>query len=121
MVTERSPRHCPHCGALGILPLDQPHDPDGGITDPIMLCPVCNEEFRAVGAKWLGAFRPPDNATDEERDRWAQDVADLMAERAAGWTEHGDDDPTIDICGGPEEPDPEFVEFTEDMGWPDEE
>lgn len=55
----RSARHCPDCGALGILPLAQRHTPDGGIQDPVLICPVCSTEFWAVGVKWLGALKPP--------------------------------------------------------------
>ena len=33
----RDARHCPHCGARGILPLDQPKEPSGAIQDPVML------------------------------------------------------------------------------------
>jgi hypothetical protein len=51
-----STRHCPTCGALGILPLDQPRGEHGEIVDPIMLCPVCEVEYRATGVTWLGAF-----------------------------------------------------------------
>jgi hypothetical protein len=39
----RDARHCPRCGAMGILPLAQP-------------TPVCEEECRATGMRWLGAF-----------------------------------------------------------------
>jgi len=42
-------RHCPTCGTLGILPLDQAHDERGRIIDPMMLCPRCEVEFRATG------------------------------------------------------------------------
>jgi len=51
-------RCCPDCGARGILPLDQPHDMGGGITDPLMLCPTCEKEFCAVGFTF-GAVKPP--------------------------------------------------------------
>ena len=60
---------CPDCGARGILPLAQQRTPDGGIQDPVMICPVCEVEFRAVGVKWLGAFGPPDpTATAEAQE-----------------------------------------------------
>jgi hypothetical protein len=51
----RDARHCPRCGAMGILPLAQP-TPDGQIQDPVMICPICEEECRATGMRWLGAF-----------------------------------------------------------------
>lgn len=43
-MSKRSParpdgRHCPKCDAMGILPLELPHDYDGHIVDPVMLCP----------------------------------------------------------------------------------
>lgn len=60
---EGGPRalHCPDCGARGILPLAQPHTAGGGIKDPVMICPICETEFRAVGATWVGVVRPPQN------------------------------------------------------------
>lgn len=68
------PRHCPRCGARGIVPMEQAKEPSGAIQDPVMLCPVCGDEFQAAGIRWLGASRPPDlaTATDEEIERWAQ-------------------------------------------------
>jgi hypothetical protein len=73
----RDPRHCPRCGARGILPLDQPKEPSGAIQDPVMLCPVCGDEFRATGIRRLGAAKPPDlaTATDEDIERWAEEFA----------------------------------------------
>ncbi len=55
-------RHCPRCGASGILPLAQPREPDGTIKNPLMICPVCDDAFRATGMTWLGAFRPAPDA-----------------------------------------------------------
>jgi hypothetical protein len=79
-----SARHCPRCGAMGILPLDQPRGPTGAIKDPVMICPICADEFRATGAAWLGAFRPPDLAKSTENGtrQWAKDVATAIANRA---------------------------------------
>jgi len=68
MVTRSSPRHCPHCGALGILPLDQPHDERGRIVDPVMECPRCETEFRATRATWLGALQFPDDWDELSED-----------------------------------------------------
>jgi RNA polymerase subunit RPABC4/transcription elongation factor Spt4 len=56
--SRRDARHCPVCGARGILPFDQPAAPDGSIENPTMICPVCEVEFLAVGMRWVGAFRP---------------------------------------------------------------
>jgi hypothetical protein len=69
---------------MGILPLDQPRGPTGAIKDPVMICPICADEFRAVGAAWLGAFRPPDLAKSTENGtrQWAKDVAKAIANRA---------------------------------------
>ena len=77
-------RCCPKCGCRGILPLDQPHDERGRIKDPVMICPVCEDEFRATGVTWLGAFKPPDQAaaTDEKSLRWAEDVATVISSRS---------------------------------------
>ena len=73
-----SARHCPHCGALGILPLDQPHDERGWIVDPVMLCPICEVEFRATGVTWLGASRPPVNDTEDKLNAWAEAFVDAL-------------------------------------------
>jgi len=35
----RYARHCPQCGAMGILPLDQPAGDRGDFQDPVMICP----------------------------------------------------------------------------------
>jgi tRNA G26 N,N-dimethylase Trm1 len=79
-----SARHCPRCGAMGILPLDQPRGPTGAIKDLVMICPMCEDEFRATGATWLGAFRPPDLAKSIEDGtrQWAKDVAKVITNRA---------------------------------------
>jgi hypothetical protein len=78
----RSARRCPDCKALGILPLAQPHTPDGGIQDPLLICPVCdNREFRAIGVKWLGAFPKPTESADEH-DAALSRIAEQMAPRA---------------------------------------
>ena len=77
-------RSCPKCGCRGILPLDQPRDERGRIKDPVMICPVCEDEFRATGVIWLGAFKPPDQAaaTDDKTRQWAEDVARVIVNRA---------------------------------------
>ncbi len=66
----RDARHCPTCGALGIVPLDQPRKANGAIQDPVMICPVCEVEFRAAGMRYLAA-RPPEGfveLSEEEVD-----------------------------------------------------
>jgi hypothetical protein len=69
---------------MGILPLDQPRGPTGAIKDLVMICPMCEDEFRATGATWLGAFRPPDLAKSIEDGtrQWAKDVAKVITNRA---------------------------------------
>lgn len=62
----RDTRHCPSCGACGILPLDQPHDDRDVIVNPVMICPVCDVEFRADGMKWLGSARVDPSALNED-------------------------------------------------------
>jgi len=61
----RDARHCPQCGAMGILPLDKPARDRGEFQDPIMICPICEEEFRATGMTWLGVFAVADMTDDE--------------------------------------------------------
>lgn len=74
----RDARHCPRCDARGILPLDQPQGAQGEIADPVMLCPVCEEEFRATGMKWLGAVRVDTSESEEEQagqmEEWLLEV-----------------------------------------------
>jgi hypothetical protein len=45
--------------------------------------PVCGEEFRATGMKWLCASRPPylAMATDEDIERWVEGFVDAMLGR----------------------------------------
>jgi hypothetical protein len=62
---------------MGILPLDQPAGDHGQIEDPVMICPVCEEEFRTTGMKWLGAFNVAD-MTDDEIDAWAAHFVDTV-------------------------------------------
>ena len=74
----RDARHCPRCGTMGILPLDQPHGGHGEIADPVMLCPVCEKEFRAIGVRWLGAVRVDTSQSEEEQvgqiEEWLLEV-----------------------------------------------
>lgn len=74
-------RHCPDCGARGILPLEQPHTADGGIQDPVMICPICETEFRATGSKWLGAIKPPTN--------WESLSEEAKSKGLRGWPTSG--------------------------------
>ena len=74
-------RHCPTCGARGILPLDQPKDERGRIVDPAMIFPSCETEFRAEGMTWLGAVRPPITGTEEELEAWAAAFVDAILGR----------------------------------------
>jgi hypothetical protein len=46
-------RHCPTCGTRGIMPLDQRRDRRGRIKNPRMLCPSCEEEFKAEGFTFM--------------------------------------------------------------------
>src|SRR5579864_9541528 len=39
---------------MGILPLDQPSSEHGQIQDPVMICPICDDEFQAIGIRWRG-------------------------------------------------------------------
>jgi len=82
-----SARHCPTCGTLGILPLDQPRDERGRIVDPVMLCPVCDREFRATGLTWLGAVEVPadwDELPEDEKMEVARGMAREM-QRQSGF------------------------------------
>ena len=73
----RDARHCPQCGAMGILRLDQPAGDHGEIQDPVMLCPRCEVEFTASGMRWLGACNVGD-MTDEEIHEWAERLSDAI-------------------------------------------
>src|ERR1035437_7024566 len=54
------------------------------VVEQPVICPICEDEFRATGATWLGAFRPPDLAksTENETRQWATDVAKAITNRA---------------------------------------
>ena len=56
----RDVRDCPKCGIRGILPLDQPRDRRGRIKNPTMLCPSCEEEFKAVGFTFMILAKRPE-------------------------------------------------------------
>src|SRR5579872_3501246 len=103
----RDARHCPRCGARGILPLDQPRGDRGQIENPVMLCPVCREEFRAAGMTWLGAFRPSvvgsDGLTDEQIEEMAEAMANVLLEERDEQTHStGVGTGLLDPAGGPE-------------------
>jgi len=86
----RDARHCPRCGAMGILPLDQPAEVNGEIEDPVMICPLCEEEFRATGMRWLGAFDVAD-VTDEEIHDLAVGLVEWQDQISAQAKEQGFD------------------------------
>ena len=75
-------RHCPDCGALGILRLSQVNGSNDSIRSPRMLCPRCRKEFRAEGMTWVGPSGPstpvaPGGLTDEQ----ITEMAEMMVER----------------------------------------
>ena len=73
-------RDCPQCGARGILPLEQDRGEDaapGTIENPVMICPVCLQEFRSTGRTWLGVWDIAD-MTDENRERMVDAVIERM-------------------------------------------
>jgi len=74
----RDARNCPTCGAMGILPLAQPHELGGGIVNPVMLCPVCEVEFTATGMTYHAMAVPRDisGMSREERLAWARRMVD---------------------------------------------
>jgi|HubBroStandDraft_1064217.scaffolds.fasta_scaffold523104_1 hypothetical protein len=100
----RDARHCPRCGAMGILPLDQPGGAHGEIQDPVMICPVCDEEFTAEGMSWFGAFNVAD-MTDEEIHEWAERLSDAIWGTGHEGDRDAADDPVelLDIDGGPDD------------------
>lgn len=64
-------RDCPQCGARGVLPLHQ--DPGeralpGTIENPVMICPICQQEFTATAMTWLGAVSLADLSDNEIDD-----------------------------------------------------
>jgi hypothetical protein len=100
---------------MGILPLDQPDGEHGQIEDPVMICPVCEEEFRATGMKWLGAFDVA-KLTDEEIHKMAEQIVDTWFPEHSGDRLHGISDDLIDPFGGPDEPDPDLTPPREEGG-----
>jgi len=79
----RDARNCPRCGALGILPLAQPHEPDRGIVDPTMLCPVCEVEFTATGMTYhpIAVPRDIEGMSHEELRKWARTFVDAALDK----------------------------------------
>jgi hypothetical protein len=75
----RDSRHCPTCGAMAILPVDQPREANGAIQDPVMLCPMCEVEFTATGMRFVAA-RPPELGTlsEDEVRTWARAFVDAV-------------------------------------------
>jgi hypothetical protein len=63
---------------MGILPLERPSGDDGQIQDLVMICPVCKDEFRATGMRWLGAFKVA-IMSDAELDAWAEHIVDVLS------------------------------------------
>src|SRR5437879_5576163 len=74
-------RHCPRCGARGIVTLLQHEEPSGGIRDPIHNCPACGETWQAKGTLLLA---PVTDLTDGGVDQLAQVVADGLIAAALG-------------------------------------
>jgi hypothetical protein len=68
---------------MGILPLDQPSSERDQIQDPVMICPICEDEFRATGMRWLGAFDVGD-MSDEQLDMLADTVFDAWQDPGNG-------------------------------------
>jgi hypothetical protein len=62
-----------------------------------MICPACEDEFRATGITWLGAFRPSDLAKSTENGtrQWAKDVAQAITNRAQDPDEEAPDGSAI--------------------------
>ena len=80
----RDARQCPQCGAMGILPLDQEPGEgaaSGTIENPVMICPVCDVEYRATGMTWLGAIDLR-GMTDAELHELAEALNAQMVEMA---------------------------------------
>jgi hypothetical protein len=80
----RDARDCPQCRARGILPLDQATGEDaipGTNENPVMMCPMCQQEFRATGMTWLGAWDVVD-MTDEELHEFAAALNHQLGEMA---------------------------------------
>jgi hypothetical protein len=100
---------------MGILPLDQPGG-NGQIDFPVMICPVREDEFRASGMRWLGAFKVSE-VSDEQVD-------ELSGQITAAWFPAATDDKhhhavshdLIDPFGGPDEADPDLTPPLEEDG-----
>lgn len=75
-------RHCPRCGALGILPLGQRRQSDGSIVDPVMLCPMCEVEFPATGMRYRTFVAPKGESTDQDRQDFANEVLTWLRSQA---------------------------------------
>jgi hypothetical protein len=60
------------------------------------------DDPQPANRKWLGAYRPPVDAPDEELDAWASEVVDAMLTRA-GFTLPNEDAAEFDQVGWPVE------------------
>jgi len=58
-----------------------------------MLCPMCEDEFRTEGVKWLGEYTPLSVAdmAEEELDGWAAQIAAVITERVGASAESCED------------------------------
>jgi hypothetical protein len=103
---------------MGILRLDQPAGDHGEIEDPMMICPVCEDEFSATGMRWLGAFDVA-KLTDKEIHEMAEQINNVWFPDASDDRLHGISDelgPLLDPFGGPDEPDPDLTHPREEDG-----
>jgi ribosomal protein S27AE len=83
---DRDARRCPLCGGMGILALHQDPGEDavrGTIENPVLICPICDTEFRATGMTWMGAVDVRD-MTDDEIEEYAKAVLERFGAMAAG-------------------------------------
>jgi len=80
-----------------------------------MVCPVFQDEFRATGMKWLGAFKVSE-VGDEQLDELSEHITDAWFPEANGDQLHAVSDDLINPFGGPDEPDPDLTTPREEDG-----
>jgi len=86
----------------------KPAGDHGEIEDPMMICPVCEDEFSATGMRWLGAFDVA-KLTDKEIHEMAEQINNVWFPDASDDRLHGISDelgPLLDPFWWTDEPDP---------------
>ena len=110
----RDARDCPRCGVMGILPLHQ-EPGDGAVTgtieNPVMICPVCETEYRATGVTWMGAVSVADLSDDQCHDVARQTLARAKEVHNRSTSDSSRHEPSKSVSSRSPGPDPIFIDI----------